>query len=160
MRGFRSRLRLRRDRRCGGGSGSRFRLGRGHRLFGLVDLVSPRVLQTLQLTLRPGIGALQAVLALPKLVDERDLEGGPGFLRQDAFLGDFHARKFPLRDCHLLHIELFGPRLRLPFGFQIAAKLVEFPGVFGGQHDGAGAKTVAEGVHANSRFCLGSPWAR
>src|SRR5579859_6880814 len=44
----------------------------------------------------------------------------------------------------------------MPFGFQIVAELMELGGVFARQHDGAGAETVTEGVHAARSFTLGS----
>src|SRR6202163_4714401 len=43
----------------------------------------------------------------------------------------------------------------MPFDFQIVAKLMEFGGIFARQHDGAGAESVTEGVHADSSFTLG-----
>jgi len=60
-------------RDIGGGPGRG--LGQGRRLlFGRVDGVAAGVLQTLLLTLRSGIGALQTVLALLNAVEERDLD--------------------------------------------------------------------------------------
>jgi hypothetical protein len=55
----------------------------------------------------------------------------------------------------LFDVKLLGPGLGMPFDFQIVAKLSEFLGVFARQHDGAGAKSVTEGVHANSSLSLG-----
>ena len=78
---------------------------------------------------------------------------------EDAFLGDFDARQFPLRDRHLLDVELFGSGLRLPFGFELIAKLMEVLGFLARQHDGAGAKSVTEGVELAGFFSLGSLWA-
>ena len=77
----------------------------------------------------------------------------------DAFFGQLDTSEFPLRDGHLLDVELLGPGFWVPFGFQVVAELVEFLGVFAGQHDGAGAEAVTEGVHANRRFAFGSFWA-
>ena len=116
-------------------------------------------MQTLQFPLRSGIGALQAALTLPEPVEEGDLSCGAGGLPEDIRLAHFHARQFPLRDRHLLQIELFGPGVRLPFGFQIVAKLMEFVAVLAGQHDGAGAKAVTEGVQANDGLSFGGPGA-
>ncbi len=75
---------------------------------------------------------------------------------EDAFLSNFDARQFPLRDRHLLDVELFGSGLRLPLGFEVIAELVEVLRFLGRQHDGAGAKSVTEGVELGSRFSLGS----
>jgi hypothetical protein len=47
---------------------------------------------------------------------------------------------------------VFGPGLGEPFGFQVVAKLIEFVAILARQQDGAGAETVTEGVHADSRF--------
>jgi len=96
-------------------------------------------LQTLKLTLRLGIGALQAALRLPEPLEQRDLDFGGGFLRYDAFFGQLDTSEFPLRDGHLLDVELLGPGFWVAFGFEVVAELVEVVGVFAGQHDGAGA---------------------
>ena len=72
-------------------------------------------------------------------------------------LDDLHAVELPLGDGHLLDVELLGPGLGLPFGFQVVTKLVEFFSILAGQHNGAGAKAVLEGVHADSSFTLGGP---
>jgi len=80
-------------------------------------------------------------------------------LIEDAFLGYFDARQFPLRDGHLLEVEMFGSGLRLPFGLEVIAELMEILGFFGRQHDGGGAKSVTEGVHFAGLFSLGSLWA-
>jgi hypothetical protein len=91
-------------------------LGRGPRLLGL-DHAAARILQTLEITLGSGVGTLQTVLALPEFIDEGDLALRGEFLVEEALLGYFDARQFPLRDRHLLDVELLGPRLWLPFGF-------------------------------------------
>jgi len=93
---------------------------------------------------------------LPEPIEEGDLSLGAGGFPEDIRLADFHAGQFPLRDRHLFQIELFGPGVGLPFGFQIVAKLMEFLAVFAGQDDGAGAKAVTEGVQANDGLSLGS----
>jgi hypothetical protein len=114
-------------------------------------------LKTLQLTMRSGIGALQAVLRLPEPVEKGELGfGGGGFL-EDTCLSYLHARQFPLRDRHLLQIELGGPRFGPPFAFEIVAEKVKFLAAFAGEDDGSGAKAVPERVHADSRLALGSP---
>jgi len=113
-------------------------------------------LHTLQLPLRSGIGALEAALTLPEPIEEGNLSSGAIGFAEDIRLTHFHARQFPLRDRHLLEIELFGPGLGLPFGFEIVAKAMEFLTVFAGQDDGAGAKAVTEGVEADSGLSLGS----
>jgi len=77
-----------------------------------------------------------------------------GTSRKYIRLGLLHAPQFPLRNGHLLHIELFGASEGLPFGFQIVTKLQEFLGVFGRQHDGARAESVTEGVEPDCRFSL------
>jgi len=79
----------------------------------------------LQLTLRLGIGALQTALASPKAIEKRDLNLWAFGLQEDGLLGYFHAGELPLGHSHLLQIELLGPRLGLPFGFQIVAELFE-----------------------------------
>jgi hypothetical protein len=111
-------------------------------------------LKSLQVALRSGIGALETALGLPKAVEPGELRFGVVIL-EDIYLNDFHSGQFPLRDRHLLDIELFGPGLGMPFEFQIVAKVVEFGGIFARQHDGAGAESVTEGIHADSRFALG-----
>ena len=88
--------------------------------------------------------------------EQRDLDFGGGFLGYNAFFGHFDTGEFPLRDGHLLDVELLGPRGGLPFGFQVVAKLLEVVGVFAGQHDGAGAQSVTEGVQLDGCFSLGS----
>jgi hypothetical protein len=93
---------------------------------------------------------------LPETVQERELGFGAIHIVKNCCFSDFHADQFPLGDRHLLDIELFGPRLRRPFNFQVVAKLIEFGAIFARQHDGAGAETVTEGVHANCSFTLGS----
>ncbi len=65
--------------------------------------------------------------------------GGAADSLEDVRFAHFHARQFPLGDGHLLHVELFGAGVGLPFELQIAAKLIEFPAVFAGQDDGSGA---------------------
>jgi hypothetical protein len=64
----------------------------GRRLLGLLDWMAARVLQTLQLALGSGVGALQTVLALPEFVDQGDLAFGGEFLLEEALLGNFDAR--------------------------------------------------------------------
>ena len=113
-------------------------------------------MQPLQLTLGTGIGALEAALRLPKPVEKRYLDFGGAFLQGDAFFCQLDTGQLPLRDGHLLEVELLSPRLGLPFGFQIVAKLLKFLEVFAGQHDGAGAEAVTEAVEPDSRFPLGS----
>ena len=125
-------------------------------LLALVELTRPIGLKTLELTLRSGIGAFQTALRLPQPVEEGKLGFGGEGLLEDTGFGHFHARQFPLRDCHLLQIELCRPRLRLPFAFQIVAELVEFLAVFAGQDNGASAKAVPEGVHADGSLTFGS----
>ena len=44
----------------------------------------------------------------------------------------------------------------MPFGLEVVAELLKFLGLLAGQHDGAGAETVTEGVEADGRFSLGS----
>ena len=51
---------------------------------------------------------------------------------------------------------LFRSGLRLPFGFEVIAELMEILGFLGRQHDGAGAKSVTEGVELGNCFSLGS----
>jgi hypothetical protein len=63
---------------------------------------------------------------------------------EDRGLGYFHTGELPLRDRHLLQIELFGSGLRLPFGFEVVAELGKFIAAFARQHDGAGAEAVTE----------------
>ena len=113
-------------------------------------------METLHLTLRSGIGALQAALRLPEPVEQRDLVFGGCVLREDVYLTHFHAGQFPLGDRHLFDIELLGPALRLPFGFQIITELIEFNAAFAGQDYGAGAKAVSKGVQADGGLSLGS----
>ena len=136
--------------------GLRFRLRRWNWLLGLLDGLAAGVLQTLQLALRSGVGALEAALGLPEPVEHGELGCGLRHVREDGCFPYFHAAQFPLRDRHLLDIELFGPGLGIPFGFEIVAKLIEFLAIFARQHDGAGAKSVTEGVHADSSLTLGS----
>jgi hypothetical protein len=112
------------------------------------------VLKTLQLALRSDVRALQAVLGLPEAVKHGDLSLGVG-LFENVHFDHFHPGQFPLRDCHLFHIELFGPGLGMPFDFQVVAEVIEFLAIFTRQHDGAGAKSVTEGVHANSSLSIG-----
>jgi hypothetical protein len=114
---------------------------------GLDGATAASGLQALQLALPAGIGALQAALRAPQTVEERDLVCGAQVLAEDIDLAYFEARQFPLRDGHLLQIELLGPGAGLPFGFQIVTKAMEFLAVLGGQDDGAGAKAVTERVH-------------
>ena len=97
-------------------------------------------MEALQLTLRAGVGALQAALRLPEAVEERNLDLGCASLENDAFFGSLDARELPLRDRHLLEVEVLGSRLWLPFGFEVVAELVEVVGIFTGEDDGAGAK--------------------
>ena len=78
---------------------------------------------------------------------------------EDAFLGYFDLRQFPLRDGHLLEVEMFGSGLRLPFGLEVIAELMEILGFLGRQHDGAGAKSVTEGVELGNSV-LGKPLVR
>jgi hypothetical protein len=113
-------------------------------------------LQALEVALRSGIGALEAALGLPEAVEHGELGLGLGFVGEDIDLAYFHAVQFPLRDGHLLDVELLGPGLGVPFGFQIVAKLMEFLGILAREHNGAGAKAVLEGVHADCRFSFGS----
>ena len=114
-------------------------------------------LEALEVLLRAGVGALQAALGLPEAVEHGELGLGSGFVGEDIDLAYFHAVQFPLRDGHLLDVKLLGAGLGLPFSFEVVAKLVELLGVLARQHNGAGAKAVFEGVHANSSFTLGGP---
>src|SRR5579864_4801172 len=129
------------------------RCGRGRRFFGLWAGLGARGLQALQFVLRSGKGTLQAALGLPEAVQRGELIAGVGVF-EDVDLNYFHADQLPLGDGHLFDIELLGPGLGAPFGFQIVAKSMEFVGIFARQHDGAGAKSMTEGVHANSRLPL------
>src|SRR5438045_5868534 len=132
-----------------------FCAGRGRlRRLGVVGL-APRVLKALKLALGSGIGTLKATLGLPETVEQGELILGAIGIFEEIYLAYFHAGQFPLRDRHLFDIELFGPRLGMPFDFEIVAKLSERLTVFARQHDGAGAKSVTEGVHADSSFSLG-----
>src|SRR5712671_5600335 len=121
--------------------------------------MGPAVIKTFELTLRPGIGAFQTALRLPQAVEEGKMGFGGGGLLNDTGLSHLHAGQFPLRNRHLLQIELRRPRLGLPFTLQIVAELIEFLAAFAGQDDGMGAKAVTERVHADSRLSLGSPGA-
>ena len=47
--------------------------------------------------------------------------------------------EFPLRDRHLLDVEVLGSRLGAPFGFEVVAELVEGVGIFTGQDYSPGA---------------------
>ena len=128
---------------------------RNHLLFAPGRIAAPRELKALQFVLRSGVGSLHAALRLPETVEEADAR-----VRDDGFLAEirlacFHAIEFPLRDRHLLQIELLTPRLRLPFDLQVAAKLVKFIEVLAGQDDASGAKAVMKGVHADGRFSFG-----
>jgi len=76
-------------RACGGrgcsGHDERLCCGRlGRRLLGLLDWVAARVLQTLQLTLGSGVGALQTMLAPPEFVDQGDLALRGEFLLEEV----------------------------------------------------------------------------
>src|SRR5438874_13804178 len=96
------------------------------RLCGLVArLFAPRLFESLEFPLRSGKGALQPGLRLPKPVQEWDLVLGAELLYQETCLAYFHAPQFPLGNSHLLDIELLGPGLRLPFGFQVIAELLK-----------------------------------
>src|SRR5438045_7003926 len=133
-----------------------FCAGRGRlRRLGVVGL-APRVLKALKLALGSGIGTLKATLGLPETVEQGELILGAIGIFEEIYLAYFHAGQFPLRDRHLFDIELFGPGLGMPFDFEIVAKLSEFLAVLARQHDGAGAKSVTEGVHADSSLTLGS----
>src|SRR5207248_3001306 len=81
-------------------------------------LFVPGFLESLEFPLCSGEGALQAGLRLPEPVQQRDLVFGAELLYQETYLAYLHAPQFPLRDRHLLDIELFGASLRLPFGLQ------------------------------------------
>jgi hypothetical protein len=115
-------------------------------------------LETLELALSSGVGALQPALRLPETVEETEVLGG--WLSKEGYFAGFHARQFPLGDGHSLEIEAFGPGLWLPFGFQIAVKLMQILGVFARQDDGAGAKAMTQGVQADDGLSLGSSGAR
>jgi hypothetical protein len=117
-------------------------LGRGRGRLDQVELMTASGLETLQLSLRSGIGTLQAALGLPQAIEEADLVG---VVLENVDFAYFQARQFPLRDGHLLQIELFGTGAGLPFGFQIVAQLMEFLAILGRQDDGAGAQAVTEG---------------
>ena len=100
--------------------------------------------------------ALQARLRLPEPVQQGDLVFSAELLCQETYFAYFHAPQFPLRDRHLLDVELFGSGLRQPFGLEVIAELMEILGFLGRQHDGAGAKSVTEGVELGNCFSLGS----
>src|SRR5947209_8146730 len=92
------------------------------RLWGLfARLFAPGLLEPLEFPLCPGKRTFHAGLRLPKPVQEWDLVLGAELLYQKTCLAYFHAPQFPLRNSHLLDIELFGPSLRLPFGVEIVA---------------------------------------
>ena len=95
-------------------------------------LFAPRLLEALKFPLCSGEGALQAGFRLPKTVQQRDLVFGAELLYQETYLACLHVPKFPLRDRHLFDLELFGPALRLPFGFQIFAELMKLFRVLAG----------------------------
>ena len=73
-------------------------------------------------------------------LEERYLDLGCAVLHCDAFFGSLDAGEFPLRDRHLLEVEVLGSGLGLPLGFEVVAELVEVVGIFTGEDDGAGAK--------------------
>jgi hypothetical protein len=113
-------------------------------------------LKTLQFPLRSGVGALHPGLRLPEPVEQQSLSFGGGVFLENPGFAYFHPRQFPLRDCHLLQIELFGSGSRLPFGFQIVAKLMKFQVVFAWKDDGTGAKAVPQRIQADGGFSRGS----
>jgi hypothetical protein len=109
--------------------------------------------------LRPGIGTLQADLSLPEPVKKRELDFDMGGFAEQICFTQFHARQFPLRDGHLLQIELFRPGPRAPFRLQILAKMLKFLVIFARQNNSAGTKPMAEGVEANRGLSLRSSGA-
>ena len=94
-------------------------------------------------------------MSLPETVEQRDLVLGAVGILENINFAHFQADQFPLGNRHLFYVELLSPGLGLPFDFQIVAKLIEFLTIFARQHDGAGAKAMSEGVHANSSLSLG-----
>ena len=108
-------------------------------------LLTALFLKGLELVLGAGIGALHAVLSLPCHVEKRKeglgeapfVVNGPGF-------DTFNAYQFPLADGHLLGIEPFRCGLRLPFGVQQVAKVLERFKALAGQDESAGAHAVPE----------------
>ncbi len=107
-------------------------------------------METLQLALRFGEGALQAALVFREAVEEGDLVRGAVGGLEDFGIGGFQAGQFPLRGGHLLKTELFGGGLRAPFGFEGVAELSKFVAIFTGEDEGLGAQAVAEGVHGDN----------
>src|SRR5215831_15942832 len=106
--------------------------------------------------LRPGIPTLQTDLGLPEPVEKRDLDfDRSGFAEQICFT-QFHTRQFPLRDGHLLQIELFRPGPWAPFSLQIPAKMLKFLVIFARQNNSAGTEPMAEPVEANGVLSLRS----
>jgi hypothetical protein len=112
-------------------------------------------LETLQFALRSGVGALKAALGLPEPVEERELALGAFHFLEDTCFAYFHADQLPLGDSHLVPHRTVRSWISAPIHFQIVAKLIEFLTVFARQHNGAGAKSVTEGVHADSRLSFG-----
>jgi len=56
----------------------------------------------------------------------------------------------------LFCIELLGSSGRPPLGLELVAEALKFLAVLAGQHGGAGAKSVTEGVEGNGGLSLGS----
>jgi hypothetical protein len=112
-------------------------------------------LETLQVVLGSGVGTLQAELALHQALEQGDLARLAGsFVEKGIVLYYLHAVEFPLRDRHLLDVELFGGGARAPFELEGVAKLVEVAAVLALQYDGAGAQAVPDGLQVESRFDL------
>ena len=127
----------------------------GSGLLWLLDRAGSCGLESLEFMLGLGEGTLQAALILPDAVEERELEGSGDVLFEEAGFGDFPAGEFPLRDGHLLDVDLLGLGLRLPFGLEIIAETLEIFLALAGEDDGTGAKAVTKGVHAGSGLSLG-----
>ena len=118
--------------------------------------ILPRVLQMFEFALGPGERPLEAALRLPHAIKKRHLDLRGSGAAEDICFAGFHADQFPLRDGHLLDVELFGSGLRPPLDFEIAAEFLKAEVILAGQDDGAGAEPIAKRVQPHGGFPLRS----
>ncbi len=127
-------------------------LRRGKRVKGWGGWMRAGLLETLQVVLGTGEGALQTALGLHETLQEGELV--LGFFRvclEGFVLGDLQADELPVRDGHLLDVAVFGGGSGAPLRFQVVAKLVKILAVFAGQHDGTGAMAVPDRFQDENR---------
>ena len=120
---------------------------RGLRLAGLAFL-----LRLLHVRDGGAEGALQLRALFRNVRQHLELLFAEGDVQVDLLFALGHALEQPLGGDHGLEVAAFDAGFGLPVGFQLVPELGVVRGVFVGEHGGAGAQAVGEGIEADGRL--------